>query len=77
MQFQFTVNITASILTISVLVGAPIFTVVQLLWINLIMDIFASLGLATDLPSPEFLKRKPEPRNSPIISITMWKMILG
>lgn len=50
---------------------------VQLLWINLIMDIFASLGLATDLPSPEFLKRKPESRNSPIISITMWKMILG
>ncbi|EQK99641.1 ATPase, P-type, calcium-transporting, PMCA-type [Ophiocordyceps sinensis CO18] len=76
-QFQFTINITASILTISVLVGEPIFTVVQLLWINLIMDIFASLGLATDLPSPEFLKRKPEPRNSPIISITMWKMILG
>ncbi|KJZ75397.1 hypothetical protein HIM_05323 [Hirsutella minnesotensis 3608] len=76
-QFQFTINITASILTISVLVGAPIFTVVQLLWINLIMDIFASLGFATDLPSPEFLKRKPEPRDAPIISITMWKMILG
>lgn len=48
----------------------------QLLWINLIMDIFASLGLATDHPSPDFLKRKPEPRNAPIISITMWKMIL-
>ncbi|PHH93248.1 hypothetical protein CDD83_9518 [Cordyceps sp. RAO-2017] len=76
-QFQFTINITASILTISFLVGKPIFTVVQLLWINLIMDIFASLGLATDLPSPEFLKRKPEPRNASIISITMWKMILG
>lgn len=57
--------------------GASIFTVVQLLWINLIMDIFASLGLATDHPSPDFLKRKPEPRNAPIINITMWKMILG
>lgn len=41
------------------------------------MDIFASLGLATDKPSPDFLKRKPEPRNAPIVSITMWKMILG
>jgi Ca2+-transporting ATPase len=41
------------------------------------MDIFASLGLATDHPSPDFLKRKPEPRNAPIITITMWKMILG
>ncbi|KAF4594449.1 calcium-translocating P-type ATPase, PMCA-type [Ophiocordyceps camponoti-floridani] len=76
-QFQFTINISASILTVSVLVGLPIFTVVQLLWINLIMDIFASLGLATDLPSPECLHRGPEPRNAPIISITMWKMILG
>lgn len=57
--------------------GDSVFTVVQLLWINLIMDIFASLGLATDHPSPDFLKRKPEPRNAPLISITMWKMILG
>ncbi|KAG6042097.1 hypothetical protein E4U41_005645 [Claviceps citrina] len=77
-QFQFTINITAGTLAIiSELVGDSIFTVVQLLWINLIMDIFASLGLATDHPSPEFLKRKPEPRNAPIINITMWKMILG
>ncbi|PHH65364.1 hypothetical protein CDD81_2468 [Ophiocordyceps australis] len=79
-QFEFTINITAGIVTIvSTLAGDgdSIFSVVQLLWINLIMDIFASLGLATDQPSAEFLKRKPEPRNSPIISITMWKMILG
>ncbi|KAJ2959856.1 hypothetical protein NQ176_g11089 [Zarea fungicola] len=77
-QFQFTINITAGIITVvSELVGDSIFTVVQLLWINLIMDVFASLGLATDHPSPDFLKRKPEPRNAPIVSITMWKMILG
>lgn len=41
------------------------------------MDIFASLGYATDNPSPDFFRRKPEPRNAPIISITMWKMIFG
>ncbi|KAF5013453.1 hypothetical protein FDECE_529 [Fusarium decemcellulare] len=77
-QFQFTINITAGIITVvSELVGDAIFTVVQLLWINLIMDIFASLGYATDHPSPDFLKRKPEPRNTPIVNITMWKMILG
>ncbi|KYK57660.1 P-type calcium ATPase [Drechmeria coniospora] len=77
-QFQFTINITAGILTVtSKFAGEPIFEVVQLLWINLIMDIFASLGLATDHPSPDFLKRKPEPRDASIISITMWKMILG
>ncbi|KAF4977122.1 hypothetical protein FZEAL_6310 [Fusarium zealandicum] len=77
-QFQFTINITAGIITVvSELVGDAIFTVVQLLWINLIMDIFASLGYATDHPSPDFMKRKPEPRNAPIVSITMWKMIIG
>ncbi|KAK2053109.1 calcium-translocating P-type ATPase [Colletotrichum caudatum] len=77
-QFQFTINITAGTLTVvSELAGDSIFTVVQLLWINLIMDIFASLGLATDYPSPDFLKGRPEPRNAPIVNVTMWKMILG
>lgn len=41
------------------------------------MDIFASLAFATDHPSPDFLLRKPEPRNTTIVSITMWKMIIG
>ncbi|KAK1590418.1 calcium-translocating P-type ATPase [Colletotrichum navitas] len=77
LQFQFTINITAGTLTVvSELAGDSIFTVVQLLWINLIMDIFASLGLATDYPSPDFLKSRPEPRNAPIVNISMWKMIL-
>jgi Ca2+-transporting ATPase len=58
-------------------VGDSIFTVVQLLWLDLIMDIFASLAFATDHPSPDFLMRKPEPRNKTIVSITMWKMIIG
>ncbi|KAF4451517.1 putative calcium P-type ATPase [Fusarium austroafricanum] len=76
-QFQFTINITAGLITVvSELVGDAVFTVVQLLWLNLIMDIFASLGYATDHPSPDFLKRKPEPRNASIITITMWKMII-
>lgn len=78
LQFQFTINITAGILTVvSELSGDNIFTVVQLLWMNLIMDIFASVGLATDWPSEDFLKRKPQPRRAPLVSITMWKMILG
>ncbi|KAL8400829.1 hypothetical protein RB594_001014 [Gaeumannomyces avenae] len=78
LQFQFTINITAGTLTVvSELAGDNIFKVVQLLWMNLIMDIFASVGLATDWPSDDFLKRKPQPRRAPLVSITMWKMILG
>ncbi|KAE9567132.1 Calcium-transporting ATPase 2 [Colletotrichum fructicola] len=77
LQFQFTINITAGTLTVvSELVGDSLFTIVQLLWINLIMDIFASLGLATDYPSHDFVRQRPEPRKAPIVTITMWKMIL-
>ncbi|PLB48169.1 calcium-translocating P-type ATPase [Aspergillus steynii IBT 23096] len=81
LQFQFTINLTAGVLTmITVLVGgtsASVFTVVQLLWINLIMDTFAALALATDYPTKSLIYRTPEPRNSSIVNISMWKMITG
>lgn len=41
------------------------------------MDTFAALALATDPPSPSLLKRKPEPKSAPLITFTMWKMIIG
>lgn len=50
---------------------------VQMLWVNLIMDTLASLALATEMPTPELLKRKPYGRTSPLISRTMIKNILG
>ena len=52
-------------------------TAVQLLWVNLIMDTFAALALATDAPTPNILDRKPEPKSAPLITLTMWKMIIG
>ncbi|CAG8446397.1 7259_t:CDS:2 [Acaulospora morrowiae] len=81
LQFQLTVNITAVLLTFISAISSDkeesIFTAVQLLWINLIMDTFAALALATDPPTPDLLDRLPEPRNSPLISLDMWKMIIG
>ena len=53
------------------------FQAVQMLWVNLIMDTLASLALATELPTPELLLRKPYGRTSPLISATMAKNILG
>ena len=50
---------------------------VQLLWINLIMDTFAALALATDPPSPDLLNRKPSSRQDSIISPDMFKMIVS
>lgn len=50
---------------------------VQLLWVNLIMDTFAALALATDPPSHTVLDRKPDRKSAPLITIRMWKTIIG
>ena len=81
LQFQITVNITAVLLAFVSAVASPemrsVLTAVQLLWVNLIMDTFAALALATDAPTPEILNRKPTPKNAPLITVNMWKMIVG
>lgn len=41
------------------------------------MDTFAALALATDPPSESILKRRPEPKSAPLITVNMWKMIIG
>ncbi|KAL1955127.1 hypothetical protein VTO42DRAFT_8991 [Malbranchea cinnamomea] len=81
LQFQITVNITAVFLTFISAVASgdeeSVLTAVQLLWVNLIMDTLAALALATDPPTDSILDRRPEPRSSPLITSTMWKMIIG
>lgn len=81
LQFQLTINITAVVLTIFSAIVSPdqtsILSAVQLLWVNLIMDTFAALALATDPPSPDLLDRRPEGRSDPLIDTCMWKMIIG
>lgn len=80
-QFQLTVNFTAVLLTfISAVVsdrGESVLTAVQLLWVNLIMDTLAALALATDKPDEEILDKKPDGRDTPLISVSTWKMIIG
>ncbi|KKK19580.1 hypothetical protein ARAM_006540 [Aspergillus rambellii] len=81
LQFQITVNITAVVLTfVSSLYSSSnqsVLSAVQLLWVNLIMDTFAALALATDAPTEKILARKPVPRTASLFTITMWKMIFG
>jgi len=50
---------------------------VQLLWVNLIMDTFAALALATDPPYHSILDRKPDRKSAPLITTRMYKMIFG
>ncbi|KND00565.1 calcium-translocating P-type ATPase, PMCA-type [Spizellomyces punctatus DAOM BR117] len=81
LQFQLTVNITAVLLTfISALLSSEntaVLTTVQLLWVNLIMDTFAALALATDPPTEESLNRRPDKRTASLITFPMYKMIIG
>jgi len=79
LQFQLTVNVVAVIVAFigaCAIQDSPL-KAVQMLWVNLIMDTLASLALATELPTPELLLRKPYGRTSPLISATMAKNILG
>lgn len=77
--FQMTINVVACMI---VLIGAftgtesPI-TVTQMLWVNLIMDTFAAMALASLPPSPTVMKDKPRKRTDFIINKAMWWQILG
>lgn len=79
LQFQLTVNLSAVIVAFTSAVFDPqsrsILSTVQLLWVNLIMDTFAALALATDRPTPEILERHPEATQTSLITVKMAKLI--
>ena len=77
--FQMTINVAACII---VLIGAFLgtespLTVTQMLWVNLIMDTFAALALASLPPSPQVMKEKPRKRTESIINKPMAQRIFG
>lgn len=79
LQFQLTVNVVAVTLVLigSFSIGDTPLRAIQLLWVNLVMDTFASLALATEAPTEELLKRKPYGRKKALISRRMWLFIFG
>ncbi|XP_013876791.1 plasma membrane calcium-transporting ATPase 1 isoform X1 [Austrofundulus limnaeus] len=79
LQFQLTVNVVAVTVAFAgacITQDSPL-KAVQMLWVNLIMDTFASLALATEPPTEALLLRNPYGRKKPLISRTMMKNILG
>lgn len=77
--FQMTINVAACLI---VLIGAFLgtespLTVTQMLWVNLIMDTFAALALASLPPSEKVMQDKPRNNKEHIISIKMAKLIVG
>ncbi|WP_304303081.1 calcium-translocating P-type ATPase, PMCA-type [Phocaeicola plebeius] len=77
--FQLTINVVA---LLSVLLGAFLgtelpLTVTQMLWVNLIMDTFAAMALASIAPSMDVMNEKPRKRTDFIISSAMRNNIFG
>jgi calcium-translocating P-type ATPase len=76
--FQLTVNLSA----ILVAFLGPFFgfdlplTMIQLLWINLIMDTLAALAFSGEAALERYMEEQPIPRDAPLISGDMWSSIL-
>ena len=81
LQFQVSINITAVVVTFVTAVASntktSALTAVQLLLINIIMDTFAALALATGPAHPAMLNRKLNTLSAPLFNVDMWKMIVG
>ena len=72
-QFQLTTNVVAVFMTFLggiILKDSPL-NAIQMLWVNLIMDSFASLALATEDPTDALLDRKPYSRDASILTPMM------
>ena len=76
--FQLTVNVAALLLELGgAIIGTEMpLTITQILWVNLIMDTFAAMALASLPPSADVMYRKPRHRDEPIVLPQIWKGIL-
>lgn len=79
LQFQICTNMTAVVVTFVTAVTSTtetsVLSAVQLLWVNLIMDTFATLALATDPASTALLDRNADRLSAPLLSVDMYKQI--
>ena len=76
--YQLTVNMTALFLSIVgsyIGVSTPI-TIIQMLWLNMIMDTFAGLAFSYEAPLKYYMEHKPKKIDEPIINKYMYSQIL-
>ena len=76
--FQLTVNLAASSLAlIGPFIGVPSpITVIQMLWINMVMDTLAGLAFSYEAPKIEYMKEEPKKRDEMIINRYMFNEII-
>lgn len=79
LQFQLTFNITTILIVFmgAIFRGATLFSVVELMWINLIMDTLAAISLASERPYPDVIREDPVKDTDNLITEDMWKQIIG
>lgn len=77
--FQLTINFTALLLVLTgAFIGTELpLTVTQMLWVNIIMDTFAALALASLPAEPAVMKERPRSLARAIVTPAMWYHILG
>ena len=75
--FQLTINFCACILVfIAPLLGLPEpFTIIQILWINIIMDTLAAFALCSEAPHKGLMDHMPVPQDAKIVTPFMWLSI--
>lgn len=76
--YQLTVNMTALFLSIVgsyIGVSTPI-TIIQMLWLNMIMDTFAGLAFSYEAPLNYYMEENPKKINEPIINKYMYSQII-
>lgn len=76
--FQLTVNVSAILLAfLGPFLGFDLpLTMVQLLWINIIMDTLAALAFSGEAALERYMVEKPIPKDEPLITREMWSAIL-
>ena len=76
--FQLTINLCAvavSVIGPFIGISSPI-TVLQMLWVNMVMDTLAGLAFAGEAPLREYMEELPKKRDEPIINRYMYNQIL-
>lgn len=76
--FQLTINLAAtSLALIGPFIGVPSpITVIQMLWINMVMDTLAGLAFSYEVPRIEYMKEAPKKKDESIINRYMFNEII-
>lgn len=75
--FQLTINLCAMIMAIVgplIDISTPV-TIIQMLWLNMIMDTLAGVAFSYEAPLIEYMKEKPKTSKTKIINSYMYKQI--